>query len=186
MSPLRGLAGYGLGAAAPSAPSGTGQALLTAASALDDLLQQGAPPYVSGQGPSNPTVLAFQTAWNADPAVNSSTLQLDGEYGVLTMGAMQQLGYTEPQPVVQAGGSGTGGTAQGGATDTTQEGQAFQASILGLPQWAVIGIAAVAGVAIIGSAVASQHGPAMSKHTHRVTKTVRRHARRLTPRRRRR
>ena len=182
----------GLGAAAPNpqlAPAGVGQALLSAASSLDDLLSaSGAPPYTSGtgtnSGPSNPTVLAFQQAWNQDSAVSATQLLEDGRYGSQTYAAINSLGYSEPSPIVTYGGSGTiiqpGGSQTAGISTSDANNQSV--TIFGVPTWIIIAAAAVGGVAIVGTAVASQHGQAIKSQMTKTTQTVRRHAARLHPR----
>ena len=197
-----------LGAAtgtAPAAAAGAGQPLQAAASNLDARLQSsGAPAYTSGQGPSNTTVLAFQTAWNADPiGTRNGNLQTDGEYGTQTQAAMATLGYSEPAPnVVGAtpgsvtlptvvipgsvpapgapgapGGAGGAGGAGAGST------------IFGVPSSNVLAVTAIAAVALVAVATLNtKHGKTVVRHVkthaHRVHHAVRRHAHRLHPRRR--
>jgi|GEM_PF-2367268 len=160
-----------------AAPAGTGipgalPATMAAASALDDLLMKpaaeggGAPPYTPQQGPQNPLVLAFQSAFDNDPACTGGPalpdgthyLGIDGEYGTQTQGAGALLGYPWPAPIVLGGGAAT--------TTTTGPGTVAvpETTITGTPTPAapssgsstgsvVAGVAIVAGLATVAAVI---------------------------------
>jgi peptidoglycan hydrolase-like protein with peptidoglycan-binding domain len=78
--------------------AGPGQPLIDAAQALAASMATGGTP---SEHVSDPSVLAFQQAWNADPVSNingsSSQLSDDGAYGPNTQAALASFGaYTVP------------------------------------------------------------------------------------------
>jgi hypothetical protein len=161
-----------------------GSALSSAAQALDSLLQSGSVPgYTPGQGPSNPTVLAFQQAWNNDPIGQAAPLQTDGEYGTNTQASMGVLGYQEPQPnILGGGGSGTKDTAstQGYTGQPGGSATGGSATIMGIPTWALLGGAGILGAAMIGAAaMKTPQAKRAQAHVRRAVGHARTHARAL-------
>lgn len=180
--------GPGTYQSSPITVTGTGSAgpaLQQAGDALNSLLtSSGAPAYTSGQGPSNPTVLAFQQAWNADPLGQNAPLETDGEYGTNTMTAMQVMGYSNlPQPNVLSGGSPDNSNTPG-YTGQAGGASAVSNSTFGIPNWALLGGAGIIAAGLLGNAlIAHPKGKAAVRtvhgHARRAMHAAKRHAGRI-------
>lgn len=161
--------------------SSAAPATLNAANALMNAYASGVP----SEHAYSAVAAAFQSAWNADPAVvaagASATLDVDGGYGPNTHDAVAAINGGSA-PDVNTAPAPPGSTPASTTVVPGSSSSSSQASIMaGMPTWGLwlVGLAAVGGAYLVGKSAIEKHGGKVMGHARTTHRQLRHHARRL-------